>query len=196
MAPAIVEMTDMDQTLIARLQQRRSCPRVAAPAPSHDELDALFAAALSAPDHGGIKPTRFLVLEGDGLQRFADHCVAELLRNDPSASSAQQDTARQKALRAPMIIVASCAPVEHPKVPEVEQWASSAAAVMLLQLAIDALGYGSVWRTGPWAYSSDIKTALGLAESEDIVALLYVGTPVLERKPRVAVNAADYWRVY
>ena len=180
--------------LIEQLQQRRSVPRVVSPAPSDLELEALFAAAASAPDHGALKPTQFLVLRAEGLTRFAEHCVADLLATDPQASEAQQDTVRQKALRAPMMIVASCVPVEHPKVPEVEQLASTASAVMLLQLAIDALGYGSVWRTGPWAYSPRLKQALGLPESAAIVAYLYVGTPQAERKPRVA--ACSSWQFY
>ena len=186
----------MDSARLTRLQQRRSTPRVVPPAPSDAQLDALFTAALSAPDHGALKPTRFLVLRDDGLLRFAEHCVADLLANDPQATVAQQDIARQKALRAPMIIVASCETVDHPKVPAVEQLASSACAVMMLQLGIDALGFGSVWRTGPWAYSAGIKSALGLAASSDIVAYLYVGTPQAELQPRAATSASEYWRVY
>lgn len=186
----------MNKTLIKCLQQRRSVPRVVAPAPSAAELDTLFAAALSAPDHGALRPTRFLVLREQGLVRFADQCVAHLLATEPQASPAQQETTRQKALRAPMIIVVSCAPKEHAKVPAVEQFASTASAVMLLQLGIDAMGYGSVWRTGPWAYSPQIKKALGLVESAAIVALLYVGTPQAELPPRVAEAATGYWQFY
>lgn len=186
----------MDSSLLAQLQQRRSSPRVVSPAPSNAELESLFTAAMSAPDHGALQPTRFLVLRDAGLERFAEHCVAELLQREPEATTAQQDTVRRKALRAPMIIVASSTPVEHPKVPRVEQLASTASAVMLLQLAIDAMGYGSVWRTGPWAYSSSIKRALGLAEHAELVAFLYVGTPQMARAPRVPGNPSDCWRFY
>jgi nitroreductase len=186
----------MDQAWLERLQQRRSAPRVEPPAPSDKELDALFAAALSAPDHGALKPTRFLVIKEAGLTRFADACVAEVLADRPQATEAELNTARRKALRAPMVIVASCEPMQHPKVPEVEQLASSACAVQLLQLAIDALGYGSVWRTGPWAYSPRIKSALGLAESAAIVAFLYVGTATTERPARERVCESDYWQFY
>jgi len=186
----------MDPVWLERLQQRQSAPRVAAPAPSDEQLDALFAAALSAPDHGALRPTRFLVMKDAGLERFADACVAEVLANQPQATEVELATARRKALRAPMIIVASCDPVAHPKVPEVEQLASTACAVQLLQLAIDALGFGSVWRTGPWAYSPRMKAALGLPESAAIVAFLYVGTPTTERPPRTLESVTDYWRFY
>ena len=43
-------------------------------------------------------------------------------------------------------------------------------------LAATALGYGSMWRTGPNAYNPHVKRALGLSEGCDIVGFLYLGT--------------------
>ncbi len=43
-------------------------------------------------------------------------------------------------------------------------------------LAAPALGYGAMWKTGAPAYDPTVKTALGLAEDDEIIGFLYIGT--------------------
>jgi nitroreductase len=45
-------------------------------------------------------------------------------------------------------------------------------------LAATALGYGSMWRTGPPAYDHRVMRALGLTDDDAIVGFVYLGTPV------------------
>ncbi|MNC69615.1 putative oxidoreductase [compost metagenome] len=49
-----------------------------------------------------------------------------------------------------------------------------------------------MWRTGDLAYSPHVAKGLGLAEGEEVIAFLYLGTPLKE--PRVAekVELADF----
>jgi len=62
------------------------------------------------------------------------------------------------------------------KIPEIEQIASASAAAQTIMLAAPALGYGAVWKTGAAAYDPVVKTSLGLAENDQIIGFLYLGT--------------------
>ena len=54
------------------LLTRRSFPILTTPAPSKEQLNTLMQAALRAPDHGNLKPYRFLVCEGDKLNQLGE----------------------------------------------------------------------------------------------------------------------------
>ena len=73
------------------------------------------------------------------------------------------------------------APDDHvrrdlPKVPEIEQVIAAGAAVENLLLAAVDLGIGAMWKTGPAAYSARVKTAVGLASDDHIVAIIHLGS--------------------
>lgn len=153
-----------------------------APAPSEADRQRAFQAAMTAPDHGAIRPWRFLVVEGEGLERLGDLYAESVRRAEPDADPAVAETARGKALRSPLLIV--CAAVtrsDHPKVPPVEQIASAACATQNLLTAFHALGYGAMLVTGPRAYDAYVKEELGFAPDDHIVGFLHVGTASPER---------------
>ena len=53
------------------LLNRVSVPRLTDPAPNAAQREALFQAALRAPDHGQLRPWRFLTIEGQGREKLA-----------------------------------------------------------------------------------------------------------------------------
>jgi nitroreductase len=59
-------------------------------------------------------------------------------------------------------------------------------------LASYALGVGAVWRTGELSYSPLVAKGFGLAADEEVIAFLYLGTPL--NPPRVAgkVDVVDF----
>jgi len=59
---------------------------------------------------------------------------------------------------------------------QAEQRDAVAAATQNLLLAATARGWGSVWRTGDAAVSPVVRSALGLADDDVIVAFVYLGT--------------------
>ena len=69
------------------------------------------------------------------------------------------------------------------KIPEIEQILSTGAAAQNIMLAAHALGYGAMWKTGDPAYDPRVKRALGLEESDVIVAFLYLGTNTGPARP-------------
>ncbi|HEX6003232.1 MAG TPA: nitroreductase family protein, partial [Burkholderiales bacterium] len=50
------------------------------------------------------------------------------------------------------------------------------AAAQNIMLAVHALGFGAMWRTGAPAYDPTVKAALGLKPDDAIVGFLYIGT--------------------
>lgn len=184
----------MTAPMMAQLLHRTSMPRLAAPAPSDAELDQVLQAGLRAPDHAYLRPTRLHVVTGDGLHRLGDLFVEAALDDDPDAPDKVLTKMRHQPLRAPMIIVACSHPVAHDKVPAIEQVASTAACVSLLQTALDSLGYASMWRTGAMAYHARVKAAFDLGAADHLLAFLYVGTPVTAAKVRQPIATSDYVR--
>jgi nitroreductase len=161
---------------IELLLSRGSAVRFAEPAPDEAVLDKVFRAALRAPDHGRMRPWQFKIIRGEGLNRFADLLADSLKGRKPDASEEELNRERQKALRSPMIVVAVAKIGPTEKIPEVEQVLSAGAATQNILLALHALGYGSVWKTGSAAYDNMVKARLGLQSSDQIVGFLYVGT--------------------
>lgn len=164
------------------LLNRSSQPRLAAPAPDAQTLDKAFACAARAPDHALLRPWRYLVIEGEAAltalgELFASTC-------DEDAPEKAREKLRQNPLRAPMVIVGITSHQAHPKVPEVEQTMSAAVGMGYLLLALEAAGFGGMWRTGSLAYNPDIAKGLGLADHEMIIGFLYAGS-VSSTKPPV-----------
>lgn len=163
------------------LHHRNSAPRLTEPAPEGEALDAMFTAALRAPDHFWLSPWRFLTIKGDARNALGDLLVkATQLRKkfvgEPALTPEEVDKLAAKTLRAPLIIVVVAAIKEHPKVPAVEQLVSASCAAHALLLAAHAQGYAGVWRTGTNAYDDTVKRGLGLVSGEELVGFLYVGT--------------------
>ena len=180
--------------LLQQLLNRSSMPRLETPVPSAEELDQVLQAALRAPDHAYLRPTRLHVVVDDGLQRLGELFAEAVREDDPEASDKVLAKARNRPLRAPMIIVAGCRPMVHDGVPAIEQVASTAACVSLLQTALDSLGYASMWRTGAMAYHPRVKAAFDLGADDHLLAFLYVGTAASAPKAPPPMPLGDYVR--
>lgn len=177
---------------IHALHTRLSIPRVSGPVPDEAVLQAMFQAALRAPDHGQLRPWRFLRIEGEGLERLADLFAEAALAENPALSENEKASVRSKALRAPLVIVTISRAAEHPKVPVLEQDIAAGCATHAMLVAAHALGVGAVWRTGPMSAHPVVEKGLGLAPGEKIIAMLYVGQPVGPQRELKMEAVADY----
>jgi nitroreductase len=157
---------------------RESAMKLASPGPNQEALDVMFQSALRAPDHGRLRPWRFVVVPEDKRERFGEVMADCLHRQVPTASADMLQRERDKALRAPVIVVVAAQVHRGHKIPEVEQLVSAAAAAENIMLAANAQGFGAMWKTGAPAYDDTVKRALGLDSDSDIVGFLYVGTQV------------------
>ncbi len=172
------------------LTTRTSQPLLTEPAPDATALATMFAAAARAPDHGRLRPWRFLCVRGDGRAQLGELLLQALLRRDPQASQEKRDKALKGPARAPLVIVAIARVQPHPKVPANEQLLTAGCAVHGLLLAAHALGFGAMWRTGDPSYDGELAQALGLQPNESVIGLVYVGTPAAI-KPAPAIDTSD-----
>lgn len=162
---------------IEALTSRRSSGHLGEPSPDTATLDLILRAALRAPDHGKLRPWRFIVLRDGARQRFGDVMAEALKRREPDAPATLVEREREKPLRAPLILVLAAALKEGHKIPVVEQLLAAGAAAENVMVAAHALGFGAAWKTGAPAYDTYVKEALGLAATDAIIGFLYLGTP-------------------
>lgn len=162
---------------ITALHTRLSIPRLTAPAPTAEQIDQLLRAALRAPDHGILRPWRFMLLEDAQRERLGEIFVEAQLQDDPDSEPAVLDKVRGNPLRAPCVLVVVAETDPANRVPVVDQVMAVAAATQNMMLAAHALGLGAMWRTGRMAEHPLVKQRLGFAEKDEIVAYLYLGTP-------------------
>lgn len=183
-------------TIVEFLCQRTSSPRLTEPAPSADLMAQVFQCAFRAPDHKMLHPWRYLVIEGEARDRLGEVFVEAARRQEAEADGtlpdAKTDKLRAMPLRAPMLIVAIASPEDHPKVPHQEQILSCGVGAGYMLVALQALGFGGVWRTGDMAQDAYVKERLGLTQAESIVGFLYVGTPLGEPRIPDPLSLSEY----
>lgn len=179
---------DAYEALITRVSPKE----LGEPAPDEAALRKILAAALRAPDHGRLRPWRFISIQGEGRRHLGDLLASALGRRDPDAGPELIERERQKALRAPLIIVVAAHIAASPKIPPVEQLLSAAAAAENMMIACHALGFAAMWKTGEPAYDPAVKEALGLEAGDEIAAFLYIGTPITMPKPPLPLDQAEF----
>ena len=175
---------------------RESALKLASPGPDQEALDRMFQSALRAPDHGRLRPWRFVVVPEEKRERLGELMAECLRRMDPNASADMLQRERDKAMRAPVIVVAAATVYRGHKIPEVEQLVSAAAAAENIMLAARAEGFGAMWKTGAPAYDAEVKRALGLDPDNDIVGFLYIGTQIGGGSPAARPTVGDLVSVW
>jgi nitroreductase len=174
------------------ITERMSPLELGEPAPDEAALRRLIEAALRAPDHGRLRPWRFLIVRGEGRKKLGEVLALALKRRDPQASPDLLERERQKPLRAPLILIVAARITPNPKIPAVEQLLSAGAAAQNIMIACHALRFGAMWKTGEPAYDASVKRALGLRVTDEIAGFLYIGTPKSMPIPQPPLNVADF----
>src|SRR6185437_3102019 len=165
--------------LLETLLTRRSVPALllGEPGPNPAQVDAALEAAARAPDHGALRPWRFvLIREALARARLSELFVRRMLERDPHTPPHKLDKARNMPLTAPLVIALAAHVQREHKIPELEQLLATGAAVMNLLNAFHAQGFGAIWLTGSNGYAPEIAAQLGFGAGERSLGFLYVGT--------------------
>ncbi len=189
-AAATAEQRNRLRTLDLLLS-RRSTGTLTEPAPSGTELDLILEAGLHVPDHGRLRPWRFVLIRGEARTAFGE-CLAEAIKaRDRAAPVALLDRYRAWAVRNPLLIAVGTRIRSGHPVPEIEQVLSAGAAAMNMLNAIHLLGYAGIWVTGANAYDIRVNEALGFRAPSRLVGFLAVGTPINVPEPMLASQRPD-----
>ena len=158
--------------------------RLAEPGPDVSQLELIFNAAAAAPDHGELVPWRFVVIPQAARGRLAAVFAAALLERDPCATAEQVAQAREKAFRAPVLMLAVVnAGSAECEIPAAERLVSAGCAIQNMLLMATALGFGSALTSGKALLSQGLRNLFSLRACEQAVCFVAIGTP-LGRKPR------------
>ena len=166
---------------IDALLLRQSARTLTEPGPDAAALELIFSAAARAPDHGRLRPWRFIVVRAAARERFGALLADQLRRTHPATLPETLERERLKAFRAPLIVVVAAHCEGGTKIPVIEQTLAAGAAAHAMMLAAVALGFNAMWKTGAAAYDGTVKQALGLEAEDAIVGFIYLGTESGER---------------
>jgi len=177
------------------LRQQTGPRHLAAPGPSPELLRRLFAGVAAAPDHGQLRPWRFVVIGEAARAQLGEVFAAALLERDPSASAEEQATAREKAQRAPTLILAVADLRHHdPKVSEAERLVSLGCAIQNLLLGAVAHGFAAGLSSGRALGSQRLRYAYGIAEGEQAVCFISIGTAARVRPSKIRPEVDEFVR--
>ena len=165
---------------IDNILNKVSARELAVPYPSKEEMKTVYKAALRAPDHAWLRPSSFIEVKDDGLKKLSN--IFKKYAQDKNFTKDIIKKYEQAPFRAPMILILVNTYKEHPKVPAIEQKLSTAASAQNITLALNAMNYSSIWRTGKLAFNKDVQKELGLQDNQEILGYLYVGTEVGKKK--------------
>lgn len=172
------------------IRSRRSIGKHLPFPPSREDVEVLLAAAVEAPNHHETEPWRFCVVAGDAREELGAVMEEALRLRMRGEDAAKVDglalAERAKPMRSPVLIVVG---VKHAagqeagpglanggeRVLPVEDLEAAAAAIQNILLAAHALGLAAQWRTGDGAFDPLVKAWFGLAPTDEIAGLVYVG---------------------
>ncbi len=164
---------------VSLLLSRRSVKagQMIEPGPTAEHLDWILHAAIRIPDHGKLAPWRIRVLDKPAQATLGDRLAEYFQADHPEAKAKKVESERERPQRAPLLLVIASTPVEHHKVPEIEQRLSAGACCQNILVAASALGYASQWLTEWPCYDDRVRTLLGFDGPDDrLVGFVYLGS--------------------
>lgn len=150
----------------------------------------MLEAAVHVPDHGRLRPWRFVLIEGPTRDRLGAVLYRRVLETLPDASAARLEKERTRFSFAPCIVAVVIKTLKNHKVPEIEQLLSGGAVCMNLLHAAHQCGYGAQWLTGFAAYDRPVLEAIGVMTDEQVLGYIHIGTRTCQPDERERPDAA------
>jgi nitroreductase len=165
----------------------------------NETINVLLELADWAPTHAYTEPWRFLVYSPEKVKEFCrQHAELYRLNTDPEKFlQAKYDKLLHQGDFTSHILIAVMQRGSNPKIPVLEEIASTACAVQNLLLGATAAGIASYWGSGGMAYLLPMKTFLGLGEEDLVLGILYLGysdKPIPEGKRTVPLSEKITWK--
>ena len=154
-------------------------------------------AAGCAPDHELLRPWRLIHIAASQREALADVFARALLERLATAPNDAQEQAREKAFRAPELVLAvALLDPPHRDVPESERYVALGAALMNLLLSAHGMGFAAMLTSGHALRTACFAEAFGLHGDERAVCFVSIGTPteVRRRSRPCAHELMTQWR--
>lgn len=167
--------------------------RLGEPGPDAAQLQAILAAAATAPDHRCLLPWRFITVPADRREALAEVFAQALLERDPQAAPHDVAKAREKGFRSPFLalLVVDLAKGDA-DIGLAERLISAGCAAQNLLLMATAMGFGSALTAGQSVRSAVLHRFFDLRASEQAVCFVNIGTAQSHGSTRVRPAVADY----
>lgn len=169
--------------------------RLLSPGPDAKELQTILAAAAAAPDHGQLLPWRLVLVPEGQRPALAAAFEQALHERDPAATEGQRAQAREKAFRAPVLLLLVVDALSGDGDIDLnERLISAGCAVQNVLLMATALGFGSALTSGKALKSSGLRQLFGLQPHEHAPCFISVGTAHTRKPARIRPATSDYVR--
>ena len=188
-------MPDIAGLLSQLLQSRQTIlpKRLMAPGPDAEQLALILGAAAHAPDHGQLLPWRLVVIADTERAALGSAFADALAERDAAALPEQLQQARDKAMRAPLLLMLVVEDARgDAEIDLLERVVSAGCAVQNMLLMATALGFASALTSGKALKSSSLRTLFGLLPREHAICFLSVGTAQRAKAARVRPTPDQY----
>ena len=169
------------------LQSRRSIKKFGSRPVTREEIEALLAAAVTAPNHKLTQPWRFYVLGPEARYAYGLVLGGRKAKKieDPEAARALRETVAAEHRALPAMLVVAVTQNEDIDARE-EDYAAAMMAIQNLALAAVDIGLGTHIKTGAVMADPASRAAVGVQDHERIIAIVNIGEPaeVPQAKPR------------
>lgn len=167
--------------------------RLLPPGPDAAQLHAIVSAAAAAPDHDQLHPWRFITVPDAQRPALADSFAQSLLERDAQATPEQVAQAREKAFRAPLLMLlvvdAACGDTD---IDLHERLISAGCAVQNMLLMATAQGYGSALTSGKALKAASLRALFRLSACEQALCFISIGTVLSRKAARARPMAGTY----
>ncbi len=187
-----------ESALAGLLGARRSVRRYRDKALSHETVERILRAAITAPSAHNRQPWRFAVLHGLAPKQRLAGAMGERLRQDrlldgDAPEAIERDVARSasRISEAPVVIVVSLTMEDMDFYPDARRMAaehrmavqSTAMAIGNMLLAAHAIGLGASIMCAPLFCPDVVRMALPLPQDWEPQALVTLGYPAIDGRP-------------
>ncbi len=169
---------------------------LAPPGPSAEQWARAADLSLRAPDHGGLRPFRFVVV-GDS-QRVALAGLFARGAEQRGQTAEEVERARARAFNGPgLVALVARVRDDVPDVPPHEQWLCVGAALMNFMNALHLMGFGAKALSGASVSDPAVHAAF-CGPGERLANWVIAGRPVRAAHPKAGAEASAVisgWRM-
>ena len=180
------------RSVLQVIRDRRSQKTFTSAPVSDDDIRTLLDAAVLAPNHKMTQPWSFAVLGRLARKQYGE-IKAEVRVSqdaDPESAAAKRAKIIAETAAVPAVIVV-LQKLEGDAHRKREDYAAIFMAIQNILLVATSMGLGSKVHTGDVLNAPAMRELVKAEENDQIVAIIHVGEPAEEMKPKARVSAAE-----